>query len=320
MTVHTVSGDEVRRSVPMSAAIAELRRVLIEVAEHGDAAFDMPGRQALADGSVLVMVARHVRTGTAVVKALSVQLNRQPAVVGTLSWLDPKRATPLVMEAEAVTTLRTGAIAGLATDLLADADADRMALVGSGAQAPDQVRAVHAVRPLRELRIVSRSTDNAQRLAALLRAELVDTRITATGTDSSGPDAIRVAVSGMPIVSCATSARDPVLAASDLHDQVHVNAIGSFRPSMRELPAELLAEAEVLAVEKRSAALAESGEVIHAVESGHRSEGDICELGELLRHPVRRSGRTVFTSVGTGIQDWTIAQAVAERVEAVGAG
>lgn len=313
MTLHTVNGADIHRMVPMSAAIEALREVFIEVAEQGPDVFTMPQRQALADGAVLVMVARHELSGTAVVKSLSVRLDREPAIVGSLSWLDPNRTTPLVMEAEAVTTRRTGAVTGLATDLLAPADADSMALLGSGMQAPDQVRAVQAVRPLGELRIVSRRLTNAQRLAHILGPELPGTRITAWGAENR--DAVATAVAGVAIVSCATSAREPVLALEDLAGQVHVNAIGSFRPSMRELPAELVAEAPILAVEQRIAAMTEAGEIIHALDSGARSAADIWDLGELLLNPPRRSGRTVFKSVGTGMQDWAIARVVAESID-----
>ncbi|QVQ51111.1 ornithine cyclodeaminase family protein [Spiractinospora alimapuensis] len=307
-----VGNAEVRRLVTMERAVDALRSTFTEIGRSASPVFDCPPRLALGDGATLVMTARHVPTGATVTKSLSVELSRDPAIVGSVAWMDPLRTEPLVVEAAAVTTLRTGAIAGLGTDLLAPPDADRMAIVGSGAQAPDQVRAVHAVRPLRELRVVSRRPENAERLAASLRPELPGTAITVAST-------VRDAVADMPIVTCATSAAEPVLDTVDLAPDAHVNGIGSFRPSMRELPEDLLAGAEVVMVEQRAAALEESGEIRHAVTTGGLRKDDVRELPDVLREPWQRSGgRTVFKSVGVGIHDWAVTRLIAETLDMPG--
>lgn len=304
-----VANAEVRRLVTMAQAVDALRTTFTEIGRSPIPVFDCPPRLALGDGATLVMTARHVPTGATVTKSLSVELARDPAIVGSVAWMDPRRTEPLAVEAAAVTTLRTGAIAGLGTDLLAPPDADRMAIIGSGAQAPDQVRAVHAVRPLRELRVVSRRAEHAERLAASLRPELPTTVITVVPT-------VADAVAEMPIVTCATSAAEPVLDTVGLAPDAHVNGIGSFRPSMRELPAELLASAEVVMVEQRGAALEESGEIRHAVAAGTLKEDDVRELPDVLRTPWRRSGgRTVFKSVGVGIHDWAVTRLIADTLD-----
>jgi ornithine cyclodeaminase len=307
MAMQTVDNAQVRALVSVPDAIEGLREVFTEIGASSQPVFTCPPRLALGDGANLVMTARHEPTGTAVTKALSVELTRSPAIVGALSWMDPRRAEPLSIEAAAVTTLRTGAVAGLATDLMAPPDADRMALVGSGAQAPDQVRAVHAVRPLRELIIVSRDPDHAAALARTLETELHETRILVE-------ESVSCAVAGRPIVTCATSSASPVVAAADLAPGVHVNGIGSFRPHMRELPADLLAAAAAVVVEQREAALEEAGEIIHAVQAGVLPAESVRELSEIIRTPVQRTGPTVFKSVGLGIHDWTIARLIAERL------
>jgi ornithine cyclodeaminase len=96
---------------------------------------------------------------------------------------------------------------------------------------------------------------------------------------------------------------------------VHVNAIGAYRPAMRELPDELLADAAVV-VDDRAAVLEESGEVIHALEAGVISVDDLTELGPALASAAarpRRPGRTAFKTVGIAPQDWAIAALLAER-------
>lgn len=99
---------------------------------------------------------------------------------------------------------------------------------------------------------------------------------------------------------------------------MHVNAIGAYRPTMRELPDELLADAIV--VDERAAVLEESGEIIHAIQAGLIDAADLTELGAALAAgpafaaaPTRRAGRTVFKTVGIAPQDWAVAALLAER-------
>jgi ornithine cyclodeaminase len=81
---------------------------------------------------------------------------------------------------------------------------------------------------------------------------------------------------------------------------------------MRELPAELLATAGCVVVDQVDAALAEAGEVIHAVDAGLLDRGKLIELGSALRRPPAVAGRTVFKSVGLAVQDWAIARLLGE--------
>lgn len=113
------------------------------------------------------------------------------------------------------------------------------------------------------------------------------------------------------IVCCATSSSTPLFDAASLPARVHVNAIGAFRPTMRELPRDLLATASTVMVDQREAALDESGEIIDAVGAGVVQE--LLELGTALTTPPSTpTGRTVFKSVGVGCQDWAIANALAQ--------
>jgi ornithine cyclodeaminase len=220
-------------------------------------------------------------------------------ILGTLVW--NTAAGQVVADAIEVTTLRTGAASGVATYLLAPPAASRLALLGAGAQAADQVRAVAAVRPLRRVAIFGRDPSRAQAFADRMRAELpgIVTRVAASAAD---------AVSDAEIVCCATSSSTPLFDVDDLPERVHVNAIGSYLPSMRELPAELLGSAACVVVDQVEAVLEEAGEVIHAVDSGLVKRSSLIELGDALGAPPVVSGRTVFKSVGLAVQDWAIAR------------
>ncbi|MFG1909071.1 ornithine cyclodeaminase family protein [Kribbella sp. NPDC048928] len=295
-----LTAEDVRRSVPMNVAVDAVRDAFTELAAGH---FVLPPRQIFGNGAVLVMSAYHSPTGTAVVKKIGIALDQVPAIRATLVWTG--NGEQMVAEGSSITTLRTGAVVGVATDLLAPAEASRLTVIGSGAQAPDQVRAVLAVRPIADVTIVGRSADRAAALAGELGTEFPDVRFTSS-TD------IDASIADPHIICCATSSATPLFSADSLPESVHVNAVGAFRPTMRELPRDLFATASTVLVDQTEAALEESGEVIDAVTSGTLTTQDLLELGPALSSPPPRSGRTVFKSVGVGCQDWAIAAALAE--------
>ncbi|WP_370971171.1 ornithine cyclodeaminase family protein [Amycolatopsis sp. cg9] len=291
-----LDADEVRKAVPMTAAVDAVREAFLDLAAGR---FAVPQRLSFGGGTTLVMSACHTPSSTTVVKTLNLAAGRTPMILGTLVWNTAEGQ--VVADAVEITTLRTGAASGVATDLLAPPDAGRLALLGTGAQAADQVRAVAAVRPVRHLAVFGRDRSRASAFTARLGAEFPDVTMRVAGSAED-------AVSDAEIVCCATSSSTPLFAADALPERVHVNAIGSYLPSMRELPAELLATAECVVVDQVEAALEEAGEVIHAVETGLLARGELVELGHALREPPAVGGRTVFKSVGLAVQDWAVAR------------
>jgi ornithine cyclodeaminase len=248
------------------------------------------------------MSAYHTPTGTAVVKKIGIALDQIPAIRATVIWTGA--GDQLIADGSSITTLRTGAVVGVATDLLAPADASRLTLIGTGAQAADQVRAVLAVRRITAVTVAGRSAERAAALCQALADDFPDVKfMPSVDIDSAIADA--------DVVCCATSSTMPLFSVAALPERVHVNAIGAFRPSMRELPRDLLATASVVMVDQVEAALEESGEIIDAVSSGALDRTDLVELGPALDDPPKSTGRTVFKSVGVGPQDWAIAAALA---------
>lgn len=293
-----LSAEDVRRTVPMPVAIAAVRQAFLELAAGN---FVLPPRQIFGDGAILVMSAFHTPTGTAVVKKIGIALDQVPAIRATLVWTSPEEQ--FVADGTSITTLRTGAVVGVATDLLAAPDATRLALLGTGAQAADQVRAVLAVRRIAHVAVTGRNLDRAATLATALATEYPETTFTpGTSIDDS--------IATADIICCATSSSTPLFATESLPDRVHINAIGAFRPTMRELPRDLLATASLVLVDQMEAALEESGEVIDAVTSGALAKAGLLELGTALTTKPAPTGRTVFKSVGVGPQDWAIANAL----------
>ncbi|MEY9849988.1 ornithine cyclodeaminase family protein [Streptacidiphilus sp. MAP5-3] len=303
MKTITVGEREIRDAVTIREAIDAVRGGFIDLA---DGQFEMPTRTSLCDGQFLVMSAHHRPTASAMIKTLSVNFTRKPAITGTVVWSETGRLDHLVADAGAVTCLRTGAAVGVATDLLAAPEAGRLTLIGAGGQALDQVRAVHAVRPLRQLTVVDSDPQRTRSLIQTLEPELAGVELfTATDAES----AVRTA----EIVCCATNATSPLFPEPALPALVHVNAIGAYRPTMRELPDELLADSTVV-VDDLAAILEESGEIIHALEAGALTTDALTPLGTALTAPAADYGkRTVFKTVGVAMQDWAIAHLLAKK-------
>jgi ornithine cyclodeaminase/alanine dehydrogenase-like protein (mu-crystallin family) len=297
-----VGDDDVRAAVPMDAAIDAVRDAFRDVRAGN---FEAPARQVLNDGSLLVMSAYHRPTRSAVVKTLSFSLGRTPSLCGTVGWYELDRPDTLTASAQAMTALRTGAITGVATDLLAPRSAGDMAMIGAGALAHDLVRAVHTVRPLRSLSIHDLDDAKAGSLAARLAEELPGVRVRVAAD-------VREAVSQADVVTCATTSKRPLFASAWLRPEVHVNAVGAFRPDMHELPPELLAESHVV-VDDAAACLEEAGEIIDAVRSGLLRRDSLTELSAIIDTPSARSTRTVFKTVGISAQDWAVGARLAEK-------
>ena len=302
MGVVSVSAEQVREKVSMPQAIAAVRQGFIDLAAGH---FEMPTRTALRDGQFLDMACHHRPSATTMFKLLSLNFTgRQPAILGSVVWSDLESTQQLVADATAVTTLRTGAVSGVATDLLAPPDAGRLVVIGTGAQAADQARAVHAVRPLAELVLVGRDPGRADALATLMAEELGSARVEATVE-------VEAALGTAEIVCCSTTATAPLFALDALPARVHVNAIGSFRPTMRELPDALLGDGLVV-IDERDSILEESGEILHALDAGVLRIEDLVELGVALTAGVEPTARTTFKSVGVAMQDWAIGQLLAD--------
>lgn len=298
MKTEVLSPANLRAAVPMPAAIAAVRDAFARL-KAGE--FELPVRTALGDGRFLTMSALHVPTASVVVKSVNMDFDRRPAVEGLVMWTSTPTSTTYVLDAATVTSLRTGAVVGVATDLLAPAVARELVLIGLGGQAPDQLRAVRCVRSFERVTLVDRDEGFANAFADKQADDLagLDVRIS---TDPAG------AVATADVVCCATPSTEPLFPADALPKVVHVNAIGAYRLNMRELPDELLASALVV-VDQRDAALEESGEIAHAISAGLLTEADLTELSAVLGG-VERPGRTVFKSVGLAIQDWAIGHAV----------
>lgn len=318
MTVRVLSAEDVERALPMPTAIEANRQ----------------GFAALAAGEVLAPPRVHMIEGdratllmgasgapgriTKVVSVFPENAHRGlTTTAGLVTVLDGETGHVVgLCDGGALTAIRTGAVAGLATDLLARPDARVGALLGAGVQAETQLLAMTAVRRLDEVRVFARNRDRRSEFVARVQPR-VDARLRAV--DSPGE-----AVRGADVVTAATSSSEPVLDGADLPPGAHVNGVGSFRLDMRELDAVTMQRAARIVVDLRDSALHEAGELVAADEAGLCASEDWIELGDLVRDP--GLGRddpeqiTVFKSVGHAVQDLYAARAAFDRAEQQGIG
>jgi len=223
-----------------------------------------------------------------------------------------------ILDATTVTAIRTAAVSALATRLLARDDADELAILGAGTQGRMHLEAMTVVRPVRHVRVWSRTTEHARALAQLAR-EKFDLSAEVCSTPAH-------AVERASIICTTTAAATPVLEGAWLRPGVHVNAVGACIPTTRELDTEAVRRAR-LYVDRRESALAEPGDILVPLREGAiGTDHIVAEIGELLiegGEGLRRRNNdevTLFKSLGLAVEDLAAAHHVYRKAQASGAG
>jgi len=215
----------------------------------------------------------------------------------------------IVLEADLLGMMRTGAASGVATRCLSRPESEILGLFGSGWQAEGHVEAIATVRPLRRVKVFSR---NAERLAAFCSKMSERLKIDVVPA-ASAEETVR----GSDIVSTVTTAVTPLFDAAWLSPGTHINGAGSYSVIRREIGEDVFKLCRPIVVDSVETALKEAGDLLPLLEKGRLNERQMVELGDVLlgRHPGRTSPEqiTVFESQGMAIQDI----AVAVRLEAL---
>jgi ornithine cyclodeaminase len=221
-----------------------------------------------------------------------------------------------VMNASAITAIRTAAVSGLATRLLARQDAGDCAIIGAGAQARAHLAAMRAVRRLRRVRVASRTLAHAQKFAQEFGPGAPFPIEAVAGAEQ--------AVHGADLIVTATSATEPVLKREWIAPGAHINAVGAYTPTPREVDGATVAAARLF-VDQRQAALQEAGEILLPMQAGAFGPEHIqADLGELVTgsRPGRASPDeiTLFKSLGLPVEDATAADHVYRKAVERGVG
>jgi|HigsolmetaAR201D_1030396.scaffolds.fasta_scaffold05210_2 Predicted ornithine cyclodeaminase, mu-crystallin homolog len=303
---------DVQRLLLMRECI-RLMREAFQALGSGEA-INQPRRRLILDtGSILHQMAASCRGyfGTKIYST-----NPRGGAYFAVLLYEAATARPLAfIEADHLGQIRTGAASGLATDLLAAPDADTLGIIGSGFQARSQVEAVCAVRPIRQVRVWSRSANKRNSFAEQMSEKL---KIPVNPVESA-----EAAVRDAPVVVTSTYAKEPVLESRWIAPGTHINAIGSNNPARRELPPDLLCRAREIVVDSVEQARIEAGDLVLALNDNDWRE-KVVPLEKVLASsepPVRGpEDITVFKSVGLAVQDVAAAAYVYERARAEGLG
>ncbi len=221
-----------------------------------------------------------------------------------------------VLNASAVTEIRTAAVSVVATELLARPDAGDLAVIGTGVQARAHVLALDGALRLSRIRVAGRDPARAEQFAASLAGQ--------TAAPLMACQSAQDAVTAADIIVTATSSAQPVLHRDWIAPGAHINAVGACLPHQRELDTATVAAA-VLFADRRDSLLTESGDYRLAAAEGAVTESQVrAELGQLLvgTAPGRASADeiTVFESLGLAIEDLAAASRIYQLAAGGGAG
>jgi ornithine cyclodeaminase len=217
-----------------------------------------------------------------------------------------------LMSASAITEIRTAAVSGVATRLLARETAGDLAIIGTGVQARSHLAAMASVRPIRRVRVASRKPEHAQKFAEEMGARFA--------LPIEPVESVEAAVAGADLIVTATTAFEPILRREWLSPGVHLNVVGSSIPTTREVDTVTMAAA-CLFVDRRESTLNEAGDYLFAMREGAIGPEHIrAEIGELLigASPGRTAPEeiTLFKSLGLAVEDLAAAEYVYRQAQA----
>jgi len=311
MSILVLTEHDVEQLLPMDACIEVMAEALSALA-RGDA--HQPLRMVVqppkASGLLGVMPAHVVAPHAALgLKAICVfhgnsAKGKDTHQGGVLLFSNETGELLALMNAAAITAIRTAAVSGVATRLLAREDASALAILGSGVQARSHLAAMACVRSIRSVRVASRHPEHARNFARDLQPRYP--------FPIEAVESAEAAVRGADLVVTATNAAEPVLQRAWISNGAHINAIGASLPSRRELDTSTMA-ASSLFVDRRESALNEAGDYLVAMREGAIGPQHIrAEVGEVLvgAKPGRTTSEeiTLFKSLGLAVEDVAVAE------------
>ncbi len=322
MNVRIIRKSEVRSLLKMSECI-ELMSETLKTLAQGHAVQPMRSVLRLPEkiGVLGMMPAFLGRPQTMGVKVISVF----PGNVGT-EYASHQGAVLLfetehgqllaVIDAGEITAVRTAAVSGVATRLLARSEASNLALLGSGTQACTHLQAMRLVREIKRIRVWSLPLEHAREFAKR-ESERQDVKIEPMET-------AQAAVEGADIICTVTSAKEPILLGPWISPGAHINAVGASNPLARELDTDTVVKSRMFA-DRRESVLNEAGDFLFPKKEGAVDDSHILgEIGEILvgRIQGRRSGQeiTLFEALGLAVEDVASAHHVYNKAVEKGIG
>lgn len=247
--------------------------------------------------------------------------NDLPASPSTMVMVNEKTGiVEAVIDGTYLTQMRTGAIQGAASDLLARKDAKIAALIGTGGQAVSQLEAMLTVRDLEIVRVMDIDRERAKNFAREMQA-----KFNSFGTKITAVEKAETAVRDADIITTVTTSPTATFPHEAVKDGAHVNGVGAFTPDMHEIPGELLARADKIVFDTMEGVLEEAGDIITPLKEKLITEDDFNGvLAEVILGEIKcrenKDEITIFKTVGTAVLDIMTGKKIMDKAKAAGIG
>ena len=320
MDLLVINAAEVRSLLPMAACMEAMAAALKQLG-RGEAQNPLRSVNWLPEKRGILLAMPALTEEAMAIKVITVMPGNHgtpyDSHMGAVILFDAQYGRPLaLMDATEITAIRTAAVSGVATRTLAREDAGDLAILGTGVQARSHLQSMLEARPLRRVRVWSRS--------AAHRADYVRWASEELDVEVEAVDSARAAVSGADLICTATATTEPVLQGAWLSPGAHINAVGSSTPTTRELDSAAMAMVSHF-VDRRESTLDESGDYLIALQEGAIDDSHIrAELGEVLLGQARGRSNdeeiTLFNSLGLAVEDLASAQVIWREAQRQGLG
>jgi ornithine cyclodeaminase len=320
MKIRILGSADIRALLPMTECIDLMQATMIAVSE-GRARIPPRSVTPVGGGFLALMPGALDEPACFGVKLLSL-FPGNPAAglsshLGLVLLFEAEHGLPVaLLDAAEITAIRTAAVSGLATRLLARQDAGDLAILGSGEQAGSHLEAMLAVRPIRRVRVWSRSADHAKAFAA--------EQVAHHGLSIEVSPSVEAAVTGADLICTVTGAAEPILRGEWIAAGAHLNVVGASRLTAAEVDTATVVRSRVF-VDLRQSAELEAGELKRAIDEDAVGPHHVLgEIGEVANGSV--AGRvgagdvTLFKSLGVSAEDLASAHFLLRRAEAAGVG
>lgn len=307
-----ITSDDIGKLVNMEDAIDAMERAF---ASFSDGTSCVPQRHitGINDLDLFYKPAYNKELGRIAVKIITQKKSGispgRPAIKGLVLLLDMETGAIIaMMDGGYFTALRTGAAGGVAAKLLAVKNAETLAIIGCGTQGRSLVESACSVRPIKRALFYDLVPDAAHKLKSEMEGKLnISIRV------MKDPEYLKEA----DIICTATGSKHPLFSKKDISKGVHINAIGSYKPSMQEIDPEIL-RCSRLFVDSRESVLKESGDLVKPISEQLFTDAVIeAEIGELISNiatgRIDNNEITIFKSVGLAVQDLFLASMIYDK-------
>lgn len=283
-------------------------RTKIDIDEENGRSLYMPayvsGENSALGIKIISIYPDNVNKGLAASPSTMVMVNEETGIVEA------------VINGTYLTQIRTGAVQGAATDLLARKDAKIAALIGTGGQAVSQLEAMLTVRDLEIVRVMDIDKERAQNFAKEMQA-----KFNSFGTKINAVEKAETAVQDADIITTVTTSPTATFPHEAVKDGAHINGVGAFTPDMHEIPGELLARADKIIFDTMEGVLAEAGDIITPLKEKLITEDDFDGvLAEVILGEIKgrenKDEITIFKTVGTAVLDIVTGKKIIQKAKA----